>query len=214
MSPRSHAGPCASYDARCHANKLEHTPAKTSESTNVNASENVRSSVMQDVTFYYFTIALSLFLQWCLGLVIKNPLFLEFQYIHPTDIDVLFLCFCIFFGSPQVQLIASAWIQPKPVRWLPERFRSQESTTGLCERVPGQFAGACCHHLLDVGVSAFSFGEVPLGASYLWLLTCFEMMANAWRRTGDGAVQGRLSDFLSKWTARWPLKSSIPIWSN
>lgn len=33
-------------------------PAKTSESTNVNASENVRSSVMQDVTFYYSLLLL------------------------------------------------------------------------------------------------------------------------------------------------------------
>ena len=52
---------------------------------------------MQDVTFYYFTIALSLFLQWCLGLVIKNPLFLEFQYIHPTDIHVFLFDVSVFF---------------------------------------------------------------------------------------------------------------------
>lgn len=64
--------------------------------------------------------------------------------IHPSH-----RCSCLFFDVSVFFLVRLQFNLLH--RWLPERFRSQESTAGLCQRVPGQFAGACCHHLLDAG---------------------------------------------------------------
>lgn len=159
---------------------LEQTPCQDIRKHQCERKRNVRSSAMQDVTFYYFTIVLS----FCSFLVR-----LKFNLLHLRGYNL-----SLYHDSPR-------GLEAKNQ----QRVYANEYLGSLLVLVV-----ITCW----MWVSAFSFGEVSLGVSYLWLLTCFEMMAIAWRRTGDGAVQGRLSDFLSKWTARWPLKSAIPIWSN
>ncbi len=73
---------------------------------------------------------------------------------------------------------------------------------------PWAVAGARCQGRLDHGhvitayVGHFSkllSGNLSSYVRYVQLLICFGMMTIAWRRTGDGAVEGRLS----KWSIRW-----------